>query len=136
MSLREESLAKFRSVFASAQVLSESPAIWHLNAYPVNVRTASRKAGDKFWLDVTPELYERRQVEFFLYVCGTPEIVYVFPRLNFEYLIRHASLGGQKQVPNFTLFVDSNQFEPAGHAEARHNIAGFRNAFHLIPGAK
>ncbi len=135
MSLQEDTLVSLKRKFSSVVVLSKAPSLWHINAYPANVRTAGRKSGDKFWFDVTPELYEKRQVEFILYVCGSPEIIYVFPRLNFEYLIRGASLGGQKQVPNFTLFADSNEFEPAGRAESRHNVEGFRNAFFLIPGA-
>ena len=134
MDLRTEVQAKLKTAFPSVNVLSNSPAIWLLNGYSSNIRTASEKAGDKFWFDVTPDLYERRQVEFFLYCCGGPEIIYVFPRVNFEYFVRTASLGGQKQVPNFTLYTGTNVFEPAGHSEARFNIGGFRNAFSLVPG--
>jgi hypothetical protein len=101
----------------------------------VNIRTASRKAGDKFWFDVTPELYEGRHVEFFIYVCGSIDAVYVFPRLNLEFLVQLASVGGQKQVPNFTLYSDADLLEPAGASTQRHSVAGFRNAFFLIPGA-
>jgi hypothetical protein len=136
MSLQEETLTTLRKRYSSLVVISKAPSIWYVNAYPVNVRTAARKSGDKFWFDVTPELYERRQVEFFLYVCGSPDIIYVFPRLNFEYFIRGASLGGQKQVPNFTLFADSNEFEPAGKSTSRNSIEGFRNAFFLIPNGR
>ena len=134
MDLRETAAQKLRAIYKDVKIISQSPSLWHLNSYPVNVRTASEKSGDKFWFDVTPELYEKRQVEFFIYVCGEPEAMYVFPRLNFEHLVRGASLGGQKQVPNFTIYINSNEFEPAGHAEARHNIGDFRNAFFLIPG--
>lgn len=136
MTLRDEVKAKLRGELETVSVLSESPAIWLLNSYPANVRTASEKAGAKFWFDVTPELHERRQVEFFLYACGTPETIYVFPRINFEMFMRNASLGGQKQVPNFTIFEDSNLLEPAGHAHSKYNVRGFRNAFFLVPGAK
>jgi hypothetical protein len=76
------------------------------------------------------------QVEFFLYSCGSADIIYVFPRVNFEFFVKTASLGGQKQVPNFTLYADANQFEPAGHSDTRFDISGFRNAFFLVPGAK
>ncbi len=133
MDLKREVFARLKSQYDLVTVLSHSPSIWHINSYPCNVRTASRKSGDKFWFDVTPELYEKRQVEFFLYVCGEPGVMFVFPRLNFEYFIRGAHVGGQKQVPNFTLFVDSHEFEPAGHSENRHKIDLFRNAFDLIP---
>lgn len=134
MDLRTEVQARLRQAYPSVVALSNSPAIWQLNGYPANVRTANEKAGDKFWFDVTPDLYERRQVEFFLYCCGSADVIYVFPRVNFEHFVRTASLGGQKQVPNFTLYSDTNVFEPAGHAETRFNIAGFRNAFYLVPG--
>ena len=136
MSLRNDIHAKLQSILQTVTILSESPAIWYLNGYPANIRAAAEKAGAKFWFDVTPDLYERRQVEFFLYACGNPDTIYVFPRVNFEYFVRTASLGGQKQVPNFTLYSDSDEFEPAGHAETRFQISGFKNAFFLVPGAK
>ena len=136
MDLRAEVQARLKVAYQSVSILSNSPAIWQLNGYSSNVRTASEKAGDKFWFDVTPDLYERRQVEFFLYCCGSPEVIYVFPRVNFEHFVRTASLGGQKQVPNFTLYSDGNIFEPAGHAESRFRISGFRNAFFLVPGGQ
>jgi hypothetical protein len=133
MDLRLEALQKLRTVYQSVTEISANPSLWYVNSYPVNLRTASKKSGDKFWFDVTPELYEKRQVEFFVFVCGQPDTMYIFPRINFEYFVRGSSLGGQKQVPNFTLFTDSNEFEPAGHSEARHNISGFKNAYFLIP---
>jgi hypothetical protein len=136
MSLQDDALATLKKRYSSVIVVSKAPSLWHINGYPVNVRTASRKSGEKFWFDVTPELYEKRQVEFFIYVCGSPETIYVFPRLNFEYLIRGSSLGGQKQVPNFTLFADLNELEPAGRSTSRHDIAGFRGACFLIPGGR
>jgi hypothetical protein len=133
MDLRTEALKKLKTKYESVTILSNSPALWYINSYPCNIRTASRKSGDKFWFDVTPVLYEKHQVEFFLYTCGDPEIIYVFPRLNFEHFIHGAHFGGQKQVPNFTIFDGPQEFEPAGHSEHRHNIGLFRNAFDLIP---
>lgn len=133
MNLRQDALDKLRQVYKDVIIVSQSPSVCFINSYPTNVRTASEKSGDKFWFDVTPELYERRQVEFFIYVCGSPDLMYVFPRLNFEHLIRGASLGGQKQVPIFTIFTSSDDFEPAGLADKRRSIGGFRNAFFLIP---
>lgn len=124
---------RLRSECGSIEVVSDKPALWYINGYPANVRSARRKSGDKFWFDVTPALYERRQVEFFVYACGDTTVIYVFPRLNFERLVRGASLGGQKQVPNFTLFIDTNEFEPAGRSSERSDITQFRNAFFLIP---
>lgn len=131
--LRQVFLLALRDRFRSVQVVSEAPSIWLVNGYPTNVRTATEKSGSKFWFDVTPELYERRQVEFFVYVCGQVDTFYVFPRLTVEALARDASLGGQKQVPNFTLLVDSDEFEPAGKADNRQDISGFRRALFLIP---
>lgn len=135
MDLEAEASSKLKSVYKSVACLSRRPSLWHINSYPANLRTASRKSGDKFWFDVTPELYERRQVEFFIYACGEASVLFVFPRLNMEHFVRYASLGGQKQVPNFTIYSDTNELEPAGHAGSRIQIAGFRNAFFLIPNA-
>lgn len=133
MDLETEASNKLKSVYKSVTCVSHRPSLRHINSYPTNLRTATRKSGDKFWFDVTPELYERRQVEFFIYACGDASVLFVFPRLNMEHFVRHASLGGQKQVPNFTIYSDTNEREPAGHAESRFPIAGFRNAFMLIP---
>jgi len=135
MGLETEASNKLRAVYKNVFCLSRRPSLWHINSYPANLRTATRKSGNKFWFDVTPELYERRQVEFFIYACGDASTMFVFPRLNMEYLVRQASLGGQKQVPNFTIYVDTDEFEPAGHSESSISIAGFRNAFFLIPNA-
>jgi hypothetical protein len=71
-----------------------------------------------------------------LFILMCADIIYVFPRVNFEFFVKTASLGGQKQVPNFTLYADANQFEPAGHSDTRFDISGFRNAFFLVPRAK
>ncbi|MFL1485387.1 hypothetical protein [Marinobacter sp. LN3S78] len=134
MDLQDAARARLKEVYQNLSIMSARPALWFLNAFPTNVRTASRKNGDKYWFDVTPELYEKRQVEFFIYVCGDPNTMYVFPRLNLEHFVRHASLGGQKQVPNFTIYTDRDELEPAGHANSSFNISGFRDAFFLIPG--
>lgn len=132
MALIDDALCVLRKKYETVSQVSSRPAIWKLNTERCNIRTANRKSGDKFWFDVTPSLYEKRQVDFFLYVCGESEIVYVFPRDHFYTLIKNAHLGGQKQVPNFTIYDDIKELEPAGHSFQRHKITKFRNAFDLI----
>jgi hypothetical protein len=132
MALIDDIRARLQSSNTAVSIRSQRPTIWLLNGYPTNIRTANRKAGDKYWFDVTPALYQRNQVDFLLYGCGSAQTLYIFPRATFEELIEGASLGGQKQVPNFTIFSNNNVFEPAGHTERRRSIAGFLNALYLL----
>lgn len=132
MNLSESAFAKLNKHFSEIKEKSKSPKIWTINDFHCNVRTASRKSRDKFWFDVTPSLYEKNEINFFIYVCGSSEIIYIFPVLIFRKLIKGAHLGGQKQVPNFTIFDDTSEFEPAGLSHARHDIAQYKNAFNLI----
>jgi len=97
----------------------------------VNIRTANQKAGSKYWFDVTPSFYS--SVHFFIFACGTPSTVYVFPTVDLKQLLVGASLGGQKQVPNFTIFSNTNELEPAGSGGIRKSIVQYLNAFALIP---
>ncbi|MDB4890269.1 MAG: hypothetical protein JWL61_2124 [Gemmatimonadetes bacterium] len=113
--------------------LKKTPSLWMYGSSLLNVRTASEKSGAKFWFDVTPRLYESESVDFFLFACGDAEHIYIFPRTALEPMVRAASLGGAKQVPQFTLFTDTNEFEPAG--AARYSITAYLNAFNLLPSA-
>jgi len=131
--LRQTSIVKLRAVFRDVADISRNPSVCRINGYRANLRTATQKSEYKYWFDVTPSLFEPPEAEFFIFVCGTPEVAYVFPRLNMQHLVRDASLGGDKQVPNFTVFTDSDLFEPAGRTDERQSIPGFRNAFFLIP---
>ena len=103
--------------------------IWEIESKKCNVRSASRKSGDKYWFDVTPSLYEENLVDYFIYICGDPSSIYIFPREDFASLIHGAHLGGQKQVPNFTIYDNNCEFEPAGLSHDKHDIKKYRNNF-------
>lgn len=118
--------------FSQVRLLSARPRIYSVASARVHVRTANEKAGAKYWFDVTPSLYERGQTDFLMYTCGSPSVVYVFPVQDFMHLVAGASLGGQKQVPNFTIYVDRDTIEPSGHADEPRSIAKYRNAFGLV----
>ena len=133
MNLSESVFSVLKSHYSKIDKLSSSPKIWAINYLKCNIRTASEKSGDKYWFDVTPKLYEANEVDYFIYVCGTPDSIYIFPCSDFSILINGAHLGGQKQVPNFTIFDNSSEFEPAGHSQERHGIAKYKNAFGTIP---
>ena len=113
--------------------VQRSPSLWMVGLKLLNVRTAATKAGIKYWFDVTPSLYKSQAVDFFLFACGSPDTIYVFPREDFEVLIVGASVGGDKQVPQFTLFINTKEFEPAGRE--RINVAHFLNAFRSVVAA-
>ena len=133
MNLSDKAFSVLKQHYSKIDKLSSSPKIWSINSFKCNIRTASEKSGDKYWFDVTPNLYETNQVDYFIYVCGSPDSIYIFPCSDFSNLINGAHLGGQKQVPNFTIFDNPAEFEPAGHSHERHSIAKYRNAFKIIP---
>jgi hypothetical protein len=132
MNLLAEVESSLKERFPQTRLVSTRPRIYSVGRARVHVRTANEKSGDKYWFDVTPNLYVRRQADFLMYTCGSPECVYIFPVQDFERLIDGASLGGQKQVPNFTIYADRDMMEPAGHADHPHPIAKYRNAFELV----
>ena len=132
MTLNDQALAVLNTKFSSVVKKSTRPIIWEIESKKCNVRSASKKSGDKYWFDVTPYLYEKAQVDFFIYICGTPDIIYFFPCEDFKKLIEGAHLGGQKQVPNFTIYDNSYEFEPAGLSYNKHNIYKYRNNFKII----
>lgn len=101
-----------------------------INNSIVNIRTANTKSGDKYWFDVTPNFYA--SVHFFLFACGNAGKVYVFPSAVLQSLLVGASLGGQKQVPNFTIFSNSDQFQAAGSGGVSQPIAAYLNAYGQI----
>ena len=105
-------------------------SLLEINGATINLRTATQKAGSKYWFDVTPSFYS--SVNFFLFACGSASTVYVFPTSTMKDLLEGASLGGQKQVPNFTIFTDTDELEPAGAGGIRNNIGQYLNAFGLI----
>jgi hypothetical protein len=102
-----------------------------INDNIINIRTATQKSGSKYWFDVTPSFYTK--VQFFLFACGDATTVYVFPSIVLQQQLRYASLGGQKQVPNSTIFSDKHELEAAGAGGKRSSISQYLNAYSLIP---
>jgi hypothetical protein len=113
-------VARLRTRFTDIRALGARPLVYRLGGKKANIRTATTKSGDKYWFD------------FLLYTCGDADSIYVFPVRDFASLIEGASLGGQKQVPNFTIYLDRHLFEPAGRADAPRDISGYFNRFDLI----
>jgi hypothetical protein len=123
---------KLAEVLKGSVELKKSPSVWMASGKILNVRTAAEKAGSKYWFDVTPRFYQDNIVDFFLFACGNSDRIYVFPQIALADLVAPASLGGAKQVPQFTIFTDTDEFEPAG--AKRQSISRFLNAFDLITG--
>jgi hypothetical protein len=115
----------------NTKAFATSRSLVKINGTVINIRTATQKAGSKYWFDVTPSFYTK--VQFFLYACGSASTVYVLPSTVLQQLLSNASLGGEKQVPNFTIFSDKHELEPAGEAGARSFIGQYLNAYSLIP---
>lgn len=132
MELRVEVLARVEEEIGPLVRVPGERSIFRCGKARLNIRSASRKNGDKYWFDVTPSFYERHKVDYFLYGCGSACDIYVFPVTEFAEMIKGASLGGQKQVPNFTIYLDRHEFEPAGMANRTHDIRRFLNAFSTV----
>lgn len=132
MSLRDGVIVKLRKMFPDFKLISSNPCICKINNKKINIRTANKKSGDKYWFDVTPEFYERKKVDFLLYACGSADNIYIFPVVYFSKFIEGASLGGSKQVPNFTLFLNNHVFEPAGQSNNRTKIHSYYNSFNQL----
>ena len=132
MQIRDAVLATLREQVGSVSTMPGFRSSYRVNGKRVNVRTATQKKGDQYWFDVTPAFYEERQMDFFLYACGSASQAYIIPRQEFERLIEGASLGGQKQVPNFTIYCDKHVFEPAGGRSRRRSLMSFFNKYELL----
>ena len=115
----------------NAKAFAASRPLVKINDSIINIRTATQKSGSKYWFDITPTFYTKAQ--FFLFACGNASTVYVFPSTVLQQLLKDASLGGEKQVPNFTIFSDIHKLEPAGAGGARSSIRQYLNAYSLIP---
>ncbi|WP_287600833.1 hypothetical protein [Thiothrix sp.] len=107
-------------------------AIYRFGKARINLRVTTKKSGTKYWFDITPVLYEKSMVDFFVYACGSDQDIYVFPMGNMKEMVVNASIGGINSVPNFTIYTDRHDFEPAGHSESRIPIARYHNAMDLI----
>ncbi|MSQ72998.1 MAG: hypothetical protein EXR27_17160 [Betaproteobacteria bacterium] len=132
MDLKSEVVTRLRKELGSLTQVPGERSIYRCGNVRLNVRSASQKNRDKYWFDVTPAFYERGKVDYFVYGCGSSSQLYVFPRQEFARMIQGASLGGQKQVPNFTIYLDRHTFEPAGRASQTHDIKKFYNATILL----
>jgi hypothetical protein len=126
--LKREVISRLKQAFPGVIQLRGRPTILSVGDRKIYLRVTTTKAGPKYWFDVKPNLYERRMVDFFVYACGSPQSIYVFPVDVFARMIAGASKGGVNQVPNFTIFVDSHEFEPAGQSDKRHDISKYFNS--------
>jgi hypothetical protein len=128
MNLQTEIIRKIEADIAPV-IKGTGRGIFEVNGRRINIRTATDKGVDRYWFDVTPTLYSERKVEFLLFTCGYLSNTYIFPVEVFAKMIEGASLGGQKQVPNFNLRTDSHQFEPCGLRGKKFDISLFFNNF-------
>jgi len=130
--LREAVLCRLKNELGESILVKNRPIIRVYNGFKTNVRVATKKSGDKYWFDVTPALYEKKLVDYFIYACGSSDSIFVFPVNDLAELIESASIGGSKQVPNFTIYLDTSDFEPAGRADDKHKIQSYLNNFNLL----
>ena len=107
-------------------------AIYLFGKARINLRVTTKKSGAKFWFDITPALYESSMVDFFVYACGNDKDIYIFPKNDIQEMVSKASSGGINDVPNFTIYTNRHEFEPAGRATQRISIRRYHNAFGLI----
>lgn len=125
-------LNKLEAQFGKSEKAGGAYAIYRFGKARINLRVTTKKSGTKFWFDITPILYERSMVDFFVYACGSDENIYIFPRKDMQEMVYIASNGGINNVPNFTIYTNYHEFEPAGHADQRIPIRRYHNAFGLI----
>ncbi|MBI5713191.1 MAG: hypothetical protein HZC38_07180 [Chloroflexi bacterium] len=123
-------ISRLEREFDEVILTSGSPRILSINGQAVNLRVTTKKAGAKYWFDVTPDLYNK--VAFFLYACGNAEHIYVFPSNELANMLSNASVGGVNQVPNFTIYIDTHELEPAGQSLSRHDIEEYHNAHSFL----
>jgi hypothetical protein len=130
VALKDDVLRRLRQQWGELIPVCGERSVYRVKQFLINVRTAtSKRADDQYWFDVTPRYYEEQLVNFLVYACWSPDNIYIFPVDVFETLIQGASLGGQKQVPNFTIDLARDEFEPAGDADARREIQKYLNYF-------
>ena len=118
--LRREVRARIATEVGECDEASGAGTIFSVNCWMVNIRVATDKHREGYFFDFTPGHFHK--VDFAVFACGYPDCLYVIPVLDLWRLTANASLGGAKQVPNFTLFPAVNEFEPAGQAERRLSI--------------
>jgi hypothetical protein len=132
IALKKQVLSRLEQIFGKPTKLSPRPLILKYGEKRVYVRVITPKASKKFWFDVTPRLYENHETDFMVYACGNTQDLYVFPIDDFAEFIKKASKGGVGYKPNFTIYLRSHEFEPAGQSSNRFKIEQFFKRFDLI----
>ncbi len=130
--LKNKVLSHLESVLGKSNIISSRPFILSFLEKKVYLRVASKKSGYKYWLDVNPNLFRKNNVDFLIYGCGSEKSIYIFPLNEFLLMIESANLGGVNQVPNFTIFVNSHELEPAGDSGNRFQIKKYFNDYSAI----
>jgi len=130
--LKKQVLSRLEEILGSPVRSSSRSFVLKYGDKRVFVRVTTKKAGSKFWFDVTPNLYLNHETDFLIYACGSTQDLYVFPVDIFIQFIKGASKGGFHAVPNFTIFLNSHEFEPAGRSKNRYEIKQYYNSFELI----
>jgi len=132
IALKDRVLSYLENILGKSNIINSKPFVLSLLGKRVYLRVASEKSGSKYWFDVNPNLFRNVKVDFLIYACGSEHSVYVFPLSDFLQMLESANLGGVNQVPNFTIFVDSHELEPAGHSRNRYSINKYYNNYSAI----
>jgi len=127
--LRDQVVRKLKESFQNVAEMYGKFKILSINDKKIYLRVTTEKSGAKYWFDIKKELYEQKMADILMYACGSSNRIYVFPIDDFARMISGASLGGVNQVPNFTIFLDSHKFEPAGRSDRKHDIKQYYNNF-------
>ncbi|MFZ0051344.1 MAG: HNH endonuclease [Desulfobaccales bacterium] len=128
--LKEKVLSRLEQLLGKPTLLGSKPLLLKYGDKRVHLRVLPR-AGNKFWFDVTPRLYENHETDFLVYACGNTQDLYVFPVDDFAKFIQKASKGWSCK-PNFDLYLRSHEFEPAGQSSHRFKIKQFFRRFDFI----
>jgi len=132
IALKDRVLSYLENILGKSYQINSKPLVLSFLENKVYLRVATEKSGYKYWFDINPNLFKKIKVDFLIYACGNENSVYVFPLNDFLQMLASANLGGVNQVPNFTIFVDSHEFEPAGHSRNRYQIKKYYNNFSLL----
>ncbi|NOY42187.1 MAG: hypothetical protein GXP26_10165 [Planctomycetes bacterium] len=109
-------------------------SVFQIESFRVNIRTTVGVPDqERCWFDVTPQLYENDEVDFFIFVCRCSSWYYVIPAARLADMVSHANLCGSKQVPNFNLHLDTHEFVPCGSSERFDVEDCFMNVTALSP---
>lgn len=132
IALKKRVLSYLEKILGKANIIKSKPYVLSFLGKKVYLRVATEKSGYKYWFDINPNLIRKVNVDFLIYACGSENSVYVFPLEDFLHMLESANPGGVNQVPNFTIFVDSHEFEPAGHSKNRYPIKKYYNNYSIV----